>query len=185
MRIVDIETTEYPCMKTNLTDKQVIEHCTLLPEEIEWVKNYRGDVLALAVRMKCFEHLMNHNFSLADVPQKVVDYVASQLQVAPSSLEEKKNPRFEQIQFIRKYTEFSPFSETERGKLETWMQPQAEKQFHLVDLVNEAIFHLKENLIELPAFASLVRLAAHALHIADLSQCKLLTQNLSQKTKEF
>ena len=170
-------------MKTNLTDKEVIEAYTLSPEEVERLRNYRGDVLALAVRIKCFEHLINHNFSLSDVPQKVVDYVASQLQVAPFSLEEKKDPRYEQIQLIRKYTGFSPFSETERSKLETWMQAQAEKQFHRVDLVNEAIFHLKENLIELPAFASLVRLAAHALHQADLSQCKLLNQNLSQETK--
>ena len=111
MRTVDIETTAYPRMKTNLTDKQVIEAYTLLPEEIKWVKNYRGDVLALAVRMKCFEHLMNHNFALADVPQKVVDYVASQLQVAPFSLEEKKNPRFERIQIIRKYHGISPFGD--------------------------------------------------------------------------
>ena len=81
MRTVDIERTAYPRLLANLTDKQVIEAYTLSSEEIQLARNYRGDILALAVRLKCFERLMNHNFSLADIPQKVVDYVAFQLQV--------------------------------------------------------------------------------------------------------
>ena len=97
MRTIDIERTAYPRMKGNLTDKEVIEAYTLSPEEVELLRNYRSDVLALAVRMKYFEHLINHNFPLSDVPQKVVDSLAFQLQVAPSPLIEKKDPRFEQI----------------------------------------------------------------------------------------
>ena len=109
MRTVDIETTAYPRIKTNLTDKQIIETYTLSPEEIGLVRDYRGDVLALAVRMKCFEHLMNHNFSLSDVPQKAVDYVASQLQIAHFLSKKKRIPGLSRFSSSANVPGFPPF----------------------------------------------------------------------------
>ena len=60
---------------------------------------------------------------------------------------------------------------------------QAEKQFHLVDLVNEAIFHLIEAKVELPSCQRLLRLVAHALQQSDISQKKLLNQSLNRQLK--
>lgn len=71
MRTVDIETTAYPKLKANITDKEFIARYTLWPEEIAWVNNYRGDKLALAVRMKVFEHLLSQDLPLSKVPQPV------------------------------------------------------------------------------------------------------------------
>ena len=95
-----------------------------------------------------------------------------------------KRRRRLQIQLIRKYTGFSAFSKTEADKLDAWLQKEAERQFHLVDLINEAIFHLKEILVELPAFQHLVRLGAHAIKEADRKQKELLSKSLSAEQKE-
>jgi len=108
----------------------------LEPEELSLVKNYKGNKLSLAVRLKVFGHLLSHNFPLSEVPQKVVDYVASQLQEKPVTLSETKAQRYKQIKLIRRYTGFSPFTKEEQEKLETWLSNEAEKQCHLVDVSN-------------------------------------------------
>lgn len=184
MRAVDIERTAYPQLKEDITDKEVMERYTLETAEISLVRNYRGDQLSLAVRMKLFQHLLHHSFPLEDTPRKVVDYVASQLQIPSYPLSDTRDPRHGQIALIRKYTGFSLLSDTEQDKLETWLIKKAEKQSHLIDLVNEAIFHLKEIRFELPAFRRLVRLTAHALYEADKRQSELLNQGISAELKD-
>jgi len=72
MREVDIERTAYPQLNRNITDREIIERYTLEPEELSLVKNYRGDSLSLAVRLKVFGHLLSHNLSLSEVPQRVI-----------------------------------------------------------------------------------------------------------------
>ena len=85
---------------------------------------------------------------------------------------------------IRRYMEFSPFSADEQHKLGEWLIKEAEKQSHLVDLVNEAIFHLRGTRVELPAFQHLVRLASSALHEADRRQSDLLNQSIPTELKD-
>jgi len=173
MRAVDIERTAYPQLKGDITDREIMERYTLEPSELSMVESYRGDQLSLAVRMKFFQHLLNHDLTLEDVPQKIVNYVASQIQIQPYSLSDARGSMYRQISQIRSYTGFSPFSETE---LVSWLIKEAEKQSHLVDLINEAVFHLREIRVELPAFQHLVRLSASALHEADKRQSDLLNQ---------
>ena len=184
MRVIEIERTAYPQLKEDITEREVIERYTLEPSELSLVKNYRGDQLSLAVRMKLFQHLLNYDLPLEDVPQKVVDYIASQLQTLSRSLFDIRNSKFEQTMLIRRYMEFSPFSADEQHKLGEWLIKEAEKQSHLVDLINEAIFHFMEIRTELPAFQHLVRLASSALYEADRRQSALLNQNISTELKD-
>jgi hypothetical protein len=184
MREVSIERTAYPRLWGNIEDKEVIFLYTLESEELSLVRDYGGNILSLAVRLKVFGHLLSHNLPLSDVPQQVVDYVASQLQVPSVSLSETRKPRYEQIKIIRQYSGFSPFTKEQRNKLEAWLISQAEKQFHLVDLVNEAIFHLKEMRVELPSFQRLLRLVSSALHQVDRRQSELVNQHLSKDEKD-
>lgn len=184
MREVEIERTAYPQLNRNITDREIIQRYTLEPEELSLVKRYRGDSLSLAVRLKVFAHLFSHNLSLSYVPQKVIDYVASQLQVSSETFSFTRDQRLRQIELIREYTGFSPFTSEEHDKLSTWLILQAEKQFHLVDLVNEAIFHLMEIKAELPSFQRLLRLAAHALQQSDIKQKELLNQSMDAELKE-
>ncbi|MDQ1327173.1 MAG: hypothetical protein QG641_453, partial [Candidatus Poribacteria bacterium] len=181
MRAIEIERTAYPQLKGDITEREIIERYTLEPSELSLVKSYRGDQLSLAVRMKLFQHLLNYNLPLEDVPQKVVDYVASQIQIQPYPLSDTRGSMYRQISLIRNYTGFSPFSENE---LALWLINEAEKKSHLVDLINEAIFHLMEIEVELPAFQHLVRLTFSALHEADRRQSALLNQNISTELKD-
>lgn len=184
MRAADIERTAYPQLKRNITDKEVTERYTLEPTELSLVRDYGGDQLSLAVRLKLFQQLLNHSFPLEDTPQKVVDYIASQLQALPRPLSDTRGPKYEQIALVRGYTKFSPFSRNEHGKLGRWLTKKAEKQSHVIDLVNEAIFHLKEIKVELPSFQRLLRLAASALHEADRRQSELLNQSMPTGLKD-
>jgi hypothetical protein len=184
MREVDIERTAYPQLPLNITDREVIERYTLEPEELSLVRGYRGDSLTFAIRLKVFGHLLSHNLPLSEVPQRVVDYIASQFQEKPETLSESKDSRYEQIKLIREYTGFSPFTKEEYDKLSTWLIAQAEKQFHLLDLVNDAIFHLMEIKVELPSFQRLLRLTAHALRQSDIRQRELLSQSIDIELKE-
>ena len=135
MREVDIERTAYPQLLLSIKDREIIERCTLEPEELSLVQNYRGDELSLAVRLKVFGHLLSHNLPLSEVPQKVIDYVAAQIQEETRTLSESRSQRYEQIKLIRRFTGFSPFTSEEQDKLSPWLISEAEKQFRLVDLV--------------------------------------------------
>lgn len=156
MREVDIERTAYPQLNKNITDREIIQRYTLSPEELSLVVGYRGNSLSLAVRLKVFAHLLSHNASLSDVPQGVIDYLASRLQVSSETCSFTRDQRLRQIELIRQQTGFSPFTSTEHENLSGWLILQAEKQFHLVDLVNEAIFYLIEAKVELPSFQVLL-----------------------------
>ena len=114
----------------------------------------------------------------------MIDYIASQLQISPDTFSFTRDQRLRQIELIREYTGFSSFTSEEYDKLSTWLISQAEKQFHLVDLVSEAIFHLIEIKVELPSFQRLLRFAAHALHQADIKQRELLNQSMDAELKE-
>jgi hypothetical protein len=181
MRAIEIERTAYPQLKEDISEREIIERYTLEPSELSLVKSYKGDQLSLAVRMKFFQHLLNHNLPLNDVPQKIVDYVASQIQIQPHLLSDTRGSMYRQISLIRNYTGFSHFS---GGELVSWLIKEAEKKSHLMDLINEAIFHLREIQIELPAFQRLVRLASSALHEADRRQSILLNQNIATELKD-
>ena len=183
MRARDIERTAYPHLRGDITNRELMERYTLEPSELLLIKDYRGDQLALAVRMKIFQHLLNHNLPLEEVPQKIVDYMASQLQVTSYPISDIRDPRYGQITLIREYTGFCPFSAIVQNKLETWLIKESDKHSHLIDLVNEAIFYLKEKKIELPSFQRLVRLAASGLHEADRRQSELLNQSMSTELK--
>ena len=65
MRTVDIERTAYPQILGSITDKEVISRYTLSYDELELIKNYRGNKLSLAIRLKLFEHLLSHNVPLS------------------------------------------------------------------------------------------------------------------------
>ena len=121
MRAIDIERTAYPQFKGNITDREIVESYTLEPAELSLIRDYRGDQLSLAVRLKLFQHLLNHNLPLEDVPQKIVDYVASQLQTLPRSLFDIRDSKYEQTILIRRYTEFSSFSAREQRELREWL----------------------------------------------------------------
>lgn len=184
MREVDIERTAYPQLNRNITDREIIQRYTLSPEELSLVVGYRGNSLSLAVRLKVFAHLLSHNALISEVPQRVIDYLASQLQVSSESCSFTRDQRLRQIELIRQQTGFSPFTSAEHQNLSRWLILQAEKQFHLVDLVNEAIFYLIEAKVELPSFKVLLRLAAHALQQSDIRQKELLNQSLNQQLKQ-
>ncbi|MFQ5787693.1 MAG: DUF4158 domain-containing protein, partial [Thermodesulfobacteriota bacterium] len=183
MREVDIERTAYPQLNQNITDREIIQRYTLSPEELSLVQEYRGNSLSLAVRLKVFGHLLSHNLSLSEIPPRVIDYLASHLQVSSETYSFTRDQRLRQIELIRQHTGFSPFTSTEHENLSRWLILQAEKQFHLVDLVNEAIFHLIEAKVELPSFQRLLRMAAHALQQSDISQKELLNQSLNFELK--
>ena len=117
MITVDIERTLYPRFNKNITDRELLELYTLEPIELSLIKNYQGDQLSLAVRMKIFQQLLNNNFPLKDTPQKVIDHIASQLQILSYPLLDTRGPKYEQIEIIRRYTGFSPFSKEEYNKL--------------------------------------------------------------------
>jgi beta-lactam-binding protein with PASTA domain len=70
VREVDIERTAYPRLLESIKDGEVVFRYTFSPEELSLVKNYKGNKLSLAVRLKVFGHLLSHNFTLSDFHKK-------------------------------------------------------------------------------------------------------------------
>ncbi len=71
-------------MKRRWELEELIEHWTLLPNEISWLSNKTGaNRLAIALLLKFFQYANRFPTSPQEVPSLVLDYIALQVQVPP------------------------------------------------------------------------------------------------------
>ncbi len=73
-------------MKRRWELEELIEHWTLLPNELSWLSNKTGaNLLGIALLLKFFQYATRFPTSPQEIPSEVVDYIALQVQV-PSEL---------------------------------------------------------------------------------------------------
>ena len=71
-------------MKRRWELEELIEHWTLLPNELSWLSNKTGaNRLVIALLLKFFQYANRFPTSPIEVPSQVLDYIALQVQVPP------------------------------------------------------------------------------------------------------
>jgi hypothetical protein len=72
-------------MKRQWDIEDLIEHFTLVPDELESLANKSGATrLGFAVLLKCFQYEGRFLSGKHEVPRAIVDYVAHQLKLEPA-----------------------------------------------------------------------------------------------------
>ncbi len=73
-------------VKANWDTEELIENWTLLPQELELVKNKVGaNKIGFAVLLKYFQHFARFPDSPKEVPDAIISYIAQQLQIPSNS----------------------------------------------------------------------------------------------------
>lgn len=73
-------------VKTNWDTEELIENWTLLPTELELVKNKVGaNKIGFAVLLKYFQYFARFPDSPKEVPDAIISYIAQQLQIPSNS----------------------------------------------------------------------------------------------------
>lgn len=157
----------YPKLPSAPTNSELIEHFTLLPEENKLVDRIRSpqNRLGASVLLKSFQFLGYPPSERAEIPFRVVEHLASQLELEPRMFEryQWKGRAFRyHLSLVRQHTGFRPFQAKDRGKLARWVLGNGNEYPTRKKLLQAVISTFQRWKIELPAEKELRRLVNSA-----------------------
>lgn len=160
--MASIERTAYPRLKRTLTVKERKEVYTPTQSEIKFARNVtRGEIplLSLLLLLKTFQRL-GYFPRLADIPTAIVNYVATQLGLAPGVMPAiGTTTLYKYHRAIREYLKVIAYSKSARHIIVESIYKAAQVMDNPPDLINVAIAELVNQRHELPAFSTLDRSA--------------------------
>lgn len=176
-------------MKKNWLPSELVEHWTLLPNELKLLtqKNDQNR-LGFALLLKFF--LFNARFpeKPQEIPTSVVNYVAKLLDIKPERYQDYdwqgRSIKYHRAQ-IREYLGFRQFQVSHARELANWLTEQAliyELKFEQLKLA--ALTHLRELKIEPPTIFRLERIIRSGLRTFEDNFFRQICEQLSSKSKE-
>ena len=185
--MASIERTAYPQFKRNPVVRELIAAYTPTEPEIAFVSaqaRQPSSRLTLAVYLKCFQRL-GYFPAFDEVPAAVIRHIRTELQyrvqVKPAPV--APNKRYRYYQRIRDYLQVRAF---DRGGLDVAgraMHDAAAIMDNPADLINASIEELVRDRIELPAFATLDRLARRVRTLVNGGYFRLIAARLTDEEK--
>lgn len=180
---------DYPQFKDIYSDEQLAEHFFLSPSERLFVAECRSDAnrLVVAVLLKSLMHL-GYFPEVEDVPQKVLGYIAKQLDVFKNSVDKyswSRSTKSYHMSIIRAETGYRPPTGKDKDVLESWLREDAclkvQTYEELFDLALGQLATLK---IELPTDMELERIVAAGLNGYHEKIYRLLYKKISQDVQK-
>ena len=176
-------------MKRYWTKDELEINWQILPHEEALLKNRRGSTrLGYAVFLKYFQYEGKFPSSPAEVPSKIVTYVAWQVDVEPDIWSEYpwqgRSAEYHRTS-IRAFCGFREFTLTDGQNLEDWLVEEILMQGHMPDQIREAAFNYCRNpKIEPPRPGRLKRIMNNAINRQETLFCEAFFQRLDPTTVE-
>src|SRR5438105_2083601 len=154
-------------MKPEWTDEELIEHWTLLPNELEWLTNKTGATrLGFAALLKYFQQEGGFPHSPQDIPAVAMTYLARQVGVATALYVQYdwagRTIKYHRAQ-IRTYLGFREATVADAEAAIAWLcaevLPHDQRLEHLLEAVRQ---HLRAAKIEPPSVERLGRIVRSA-----------------------
>ena len=156
-------------MKRNWQSEELIEHWTLLPNELTLLKGKTApNRLGLAMMLKFYQYEGQFPTTSADVPAQVIRYLAEQLKIDPNN-QEKYDFSGRTIKahrvMIRDFLGFREATLSDQKALKIWLEDQVlAYEFKIESLLDAATTHLRLEKIEPPTPERLERLVRSVIH---------------------
>jgi DNA-binding cell septation regulator SpoVG len=176
-------------MKKHWLPSELVEHWTLLPNELELLtqKNDQNR-LGFALLFKFFVFSARFPEKPPEIPAVVVNYVAKLLDIKPEKYQDYdwqgRSIKYHRAQ-IREYFGFREAQVSDATELANWLTEQAliyELKFEQLKLA--ALTHLRELKIEPPTLLRLERIIRSALRTFEENFFRQISEQLSKKSKE-
>lgn len=156
-------------MKREWTSNEIIEQFSLLGDEQEFVKaNSPHNRLGKALLLKFFQYEARFPESQSEIPPQVIEYVAQQLGVLPTILEEyhwQGRSIKDHRNAIRERYGFRPATLKDQSELRDWLLDEVLPDEHRPIYLEDRIYtRLRELHIEPPTKGRVKRLVTSAIH---------------------
>ncbi|HLQ96715.1 MAG TPA: Tn3 family transposase, partial [Pseudogracilibacillus sp.] len=148
---------------------ELVEHFTLLPNEMELIGNKTGTTrLGFAILLKVFQHEARFPTYKREVPDAIVQFIAKQMEIEPS-LYSRYNWNGRTIKYhraqIRDFFGFREATVQDATSIRNWLEQQAKNDDHAFDSLEEhAYFQFRERKIEPPSPQRVKRIVRSALY---------------------
>lgn len=154
---------DFLLIPSTLSNWELAYYYTLTQDDIEVIRRRRRDHnrLGFAIQICLFRY---PGWSLSDiknVPDKVINYVANQLQVDASEFKlysEREQTKHEHMEEIRKYYGFSNFSAQSYRIISQALLPHAIENSNALFLIRMTLEEMRKRKIILPAMTTIERL---------------------------
>ena len=162
---------------------------TLTSQDLMFIKSRRRDVnrLGTAIQICVLRHLGWSLPNIKVIPDKVIEYVARQLQVDSSVFSkygQRENTLYEHLGEIREEYGYISFSPKEYRKGIKYLMNRALENSDTMYLIHETLSNLKQNKVILPAMTTIERMVWFAKMIAERRIYRILTQALTDEQKK-
>jgi TnpA family transposase len=177
-------------MKRNWDLHELIEHWTLLPQELELLQNRTSSTrLGFAVNLKFFQNESKFPKNRIDTPKAVLAFIAQQVNVEPEEFQNYdchgRSSRYHRQQ-IREFCGFrSPTSEDADDLREWLLQTVLPQTLDSQTLENAATQRLRDLSIGAMSFRQLDRIIHAATRVYELRFCQGISKKLTPETQKF
>ncbi len=171
-------------MKRNWELDELIEHFTIMPNEMSLVGNKTGETrLGFAVLLKFFQHEAKFPNSMNEVPGGVVEYISKQVQtfVPLKNYDINSRAHFYHKEQIREYLGFREATVEDADHLSQWLSNYViYNDADLDNLKEESYSRLRELHIEPPTAERIERIAKSVISVNEENFSKETFSKLSQ-----
>src|SRR5215212_3166431 len=166
----------------------IIQHFTLLPEEVSFVgSNDPHNQFGKALLLKCFQYESRFPENKADLAPAIIAYVAQQLNLSPTALQAYQwdgRTIKEHRRQIRAWLGFHPATLADQRSLRNWLMaeglPDEPRPVYLTQLAYQ---HLRRLQIEPPTQGRMERLVMSAIRQYEQTFFKTTAARLTEETK--
>jgi len=186
-----IHETAYPRIRSNVTDKELVELYTPTEEQLSFAnQNAQAPVqkLGLLVLLKSFQRL-GYFPMLREIPSRVIRHIAgvASLDDAVDSLEnyEKAGSRRRHTPKIRRLLGINDFRTGGEQVMNEAMRDACQTKDIIADIINFSIEELVRQRYELPGFTTLLRAAQRIRFEVNSTFYQEVSQSLSDTQQEL
>jgi len=175
-------------MKKSWLPEELVEHWTLLPDELERLAQKNDqNTLGFAILLKFFQLEARFPENSSEIPADVVNYVAKLLDIKSEKYQDYdwqgRSIKYHRAQ-IREFFGFREIQVSDAEELTNWLTEQAliyELKFEQLKLA--ALIHLRELKIEPPTISRLERIIRSALRSFEDLFFQSISEQLSSQSK--
>jgi len=183
----DEQRVTFTSIPDDLSERDLAYHYTLTDADLAIINRHRRphNRLGFAVQL-CVLRFPGRTIAEVEIPERVMSYIASQLQVRTEVFEEygrRENTIFEHLDEIRQEFGYRNCGWHELRSLARALMPTAMESERSTPLVEAALEYLREQKIIAPGITSVERLVWAVQRQAEKRVHRLLTQPLTRDQK--
>src|SRR5574344_1015647 len=180
---------EFMQISQNISEWEISKYYTFSDYDMEIINRHRRDYnrLGFAVQLCCLRNPGWTLGSINEIPSKVLQYIAEQLQVSPKEFEQyaqRENTRFEHLQELREEYGYRNFSEIDSSYISEYLMPFAMENDNPGRLIGIALEEIKKKMVILPGITTIEKIVLDTIQQADNIVISTINKCLSDLQKK-